>query len=259
MAHIGRRRVLAGAGALALIWQSPVWGAEHLASIRILLQELPPFVYNRRGVPEGFIPELMAALLAEQGLTGQLEFAPLPRAAELLRAHPLMVFAPIAKVPGNADEFKWIRPMLRNRVFAYRRASPAPLPGNLDALKAVPRIAVSAGGGHQSLVQEAGFRNLVLVRGQVDAFRRLMAGDVDFCIASDLAMQGILDSEKQKASVVQATDFALSETEVHIAFSPQASPEFLSHWHAALEQLRRSGRLESLARQHFGAAVQVPK
>lgn len=259
MAQIGRRAVLVGTGALALCWLSPLRAADNVPGLRILLQELPPFVYNRRGVPEGFVPELMAALLAEQGVQGHLEFAPLPRAVELLRANPMLIYAPIAKVPGNANEFKWIRPLLRNRVFAYRRASDAPLPGSLDALKAAQRIAVGAGGGHQALAQDAGFHNLVPVRGQVDAVRRLMTGDVDFCIASDLAMQGILDSEKLKPSAVQATEFVLSETEVHIAFSPQASAEFLAGWHAALEQLRRSGRLESLARQHFGPAVQVPK
>lgn len=231
------------------------------ATPRVIVQELPPFVYNRRGKPEGFIPELIEALGTEMGFARPLsiEFAPLPRAADLLRRHPNAIYAPVARVPANQSQYKWVRPLLHARVYAFRRASAEPLPTDIEALKSAKRIAIGSGGGQQAMAEAAGFRNLLMVRGQVDAFRRMMTGEAEYCIASELAMLGILETEKVPPEAVQATGFVLFDTEVHLAFSPLVAERDLARWHAALEQLRRSGRLETLARQHFGSATYVPK
>lgn len=231
------------------------------AQMRVLVQELPPYAYNRRGRPEGFIPDLMVALGQELGLNTPLplEFAPLPRASEQLRRNPYVMFAPVGRVRANENEFKWIRALFHNRIQAYRRLADTPMPSKPEDLKAVRRIAVTAGGAHQAMVEEAGFKNVLLVRSQVDALRRMMAGEADYCLLSDLNLPSLLAAQKVSPEAIQATSFVLADSEVHLAFSPLLPPAELARWHAALERLRRSGRLEALVHAHFGPRVQVPK
>lgn len=249
-----RRLLVAGLSCVALTtFDVP---AQQAGAFRLLVQELPPFAFNRRGIATGFVPEVLAALSQELGTPlPEIELTPLSRATDMLHDHHNVLFGPIARVPANERDFNWLGPLAHNRLRAFRRPGASPLPAGVAALKQARQIAVTRAGGHEALLHALGFNNLRLVRSQGDGLHELLAGEVDYCVVSELVIAPLMAELRLPASAVQDTGVALGEYDVYFAVSRDVDANLLERWQAAIERLRRSGRLEALARENFAVAM----
>lgn len=221
--------------------------------LRLVVQELPPYAYNRRGVPEGLAVDVLGELRRRLRIRRGIEFAPLPRAMDMLLAdnrEPL-VFAPLGRTPFNESRVRWIGMMASNPIMAFRRRTLSPLPTTIEDLRRSDSVAVGRSGSHEAILRSLDFQNLVLARDIVDAYRMVANGEAEYTVAGSLTLNAGLDKLGIASAQIENTGVVISRLDIYVAMSLSVPDAEFERWQAAFDALRRSGRLLQLLKRHF--------
>jgi len=79
------------------------------ADIRVVTEELPPYMYTQDGRVCGFTTEIIRATLDQSGLDYTIEAFPWARAYEMARTQEDVLIYSILKLPWREKQFKWIK------------------------------------------------------------------------------------------------------------------------------------------------------
>ena len=224
-------------------------------SVRLMLQEIPPYALNRRGKAEGFAPDVLHELMSILRISLPIEFTPLPRAVEMLTGDQTVLFGPISRIESNEHKYRWLGPLASNPSMVFRRRSDSPLPENLDALRTAKAIAVGRSSAHLANMSERGFTNLLIVRDIVDSMRRVVRGEAEYAVAGNLTVNSGLDELGIPHALLENTGIQVSELHIYFAMS-KATPDMeFEQWQKAFDTLQKTGRIRKLLHKYFDDAV----
>jgi polar amino acid transport system substrate-binding protein len=234
-----RRRTLIGS---PLLLAAPAVQARGV--IELVTAEQPPYALAE-GPEPGFVLTLVAEMFRLVGLQVVFRFMSWPLAEARALAMPGAAIAPLVRTPLREPHFLWAVALFEDpHGFATLRLHP---PHTLEEAMELPRIAVLAGGQHETFLRGRGFANLVPLPGRPEALAALRAREVSawFCDLPMLRAQLGRAAQLGRPIFTEPVWLALNRNTEDV---PLAA---LREAHAALEA---DGSLAHLLRPFLGTA-----
>ena len=82
------------------------------AQLRLLTEDAPPMSFLREGEPGGLAVEVVRALLARTGDSGQIELMPWTRALHLAQQDEDVALFSTVRTPERENRFQWVGPIV---------------------------------------------------------------------------------------------------------------------------------------------------
>ena len=82
------------------------------AQLRLLTEDAPPMSFMREGEPSGFSVEVVRALLARTGDSGQIELMPWTRALHLAQQEEDVALFSTVRTTERENRFQWVGPIV---------------------------------------------------------------------------------------------------------------------------------------------------
>lgn len=216
-------------------------------SWRAISGQLPPFSYQDKGRPAGFMVELIGEAAHRSGASLKIEYYPWARAVAMAQAGPDTLIFPLARTPEREGEFAWILPL-----YAQRYVVIAPRSTQLAADGGIPshaRIGVIRG---TTLIEDlpalAG-KKVLRGRDYPNLFRMLDEKMIEVIVGPASIVQASM-----KRIGREAADYRVGATLGRFELWLAASRDLPAARAAALEEatrsMRRDGTYDRLLRRH---------
>lgn len=244
------RRLLLRAG--LLVWAGLAgWPAcaAGPAETAVFVGNIAPYAYPPEHGARGVMFELMHEMALRTGHSGTVQVVPLAREVESLRLNS-DALGVLTRLPEREAHYRWIAPLLRERMLLVTRAGSAADISTVDAARPL-RVGVLLGGPAEASARRLGFQHIETTTSVASNIRKLAAGRLDALVV----LGGIAAAEEaQPAGQALAwREGALLETvDIYLAGNPGFPAASAQAWQAALKAMRQDGSYQRiLARYHY--------
>jgi polar amino acid transport system substrate-binding protein len=214
---------------------------------------LPPLAFEHDGVPAGIAVNLLKEIAAMAGVSLDLELQPRLRAEQSFHETPDSLLFPLARLPEREQQFRWVGPVLPRRVAVYRLAKRRDIHWNgLHQLGGM-RLGATAGTATLAQLLADGLRpgkELDVAPSYYASVRKLLAGRMDLLVIADLNMYWQLRLLRESPERIHEVAVLDASTDYYFGLRLESPPERAEALQRALDQLRRSGRLDALKRSY---------
>ena len=227
------------------------------AQLRLLTEEAPPMSFTRDGEPSGFSVEVVRALLARTGDSGQIEVMPWTRAFHLAQQEADTAVFSTVRTPVREDKFHWVGPIVVGTTSFYSLKSRRLVIDTLQQAAASGPLALPKQWYTYETLSAQGFANLYGVSSSKQMMTMLRHGRVKLIATEDLTLAGELAAVELKPQDVTA-HVPFMRSAYYIAFSPQTSVVRVVRWQRALQQMHDDGSLAAILKRWLPHAPMPP-
>ncbi|BFM14701.1 transporter substrate-binding domain-containing protein [Maricurvus nonylphenolicus] len=194
-----------------------------------------------------FTYELAKDMMQRMNLMGEIKNVPLSRGLHLITHKDNYALFHVAWTKKRATKFKWVGPIISNKMYIYKNSSNIVESASLNDLDLNSRFCLVRHSITSEIVAAHGMRNIVKATNYKSCFKMLAAGRVDYTSIADNDFNW-LKSKLTPSSLhqIQRTNVMLGETEGFIAFSKNVSDDEIDRWQASLDHIKASGRYQQL-------------
>lgn len=225
-----------------------VWSSE--SELRFVAEDLYPlhFIDNEKH-PQGFLVDLVEAVLLECQCKGRVEIMPQARAFKELRTDENTLMMSLLKTPKRTSEFEFLGTVFYAHAYLIGLKSKK---FNLTNLKSAQDFRVSTVRGYysQSFLQQAGFStdyNLVLAPEPASLLQMLYKNRTDLVLTNTLHLEKELQSigldPTQIEKKLKLSDFP---NELHFVANHRLHSDLISRLKHALQKVKVSPIYPSL-------------
>jgi polar amino acid transport system substrate-binding protein len=235
-------KVIVFAAILCLSLQAVARAAE----FTLLTHPLPPFTTGTTAAPTGLAVELVETILKSTGDTGEVQVVPYPRLMREVQLGPSTIAFIVARTPEREALMQWVGPIVVTPVYLYMKADAPVVPRTLADARTLGSIGVTRGGIDARFFQEHGFDSLDFSESQATDLSKVYLGRLDATPMGAVVFDSVLDEIGLKRSDFQRAPFALYDSFVYAAVSPDVPGSVIESWSAALDAMKRSGEYAAI-------------
>jgi polar amino acid transport system substrate-binding protein len=147
--------------------------------------------------------------------------------------------------PERKEQLQWVGPVTALDTNFYALSGSAIVIKTLEDAKKVASIATVKDHYTEQMLKEEGFVNLVSCPNDQAALQKLLSGEVQLYISSNIAMPALLQSAGIETNDIENL-FTVSTDLAYIAFSPKTSSKLVAQWQTALDKMKRDGSFNTI-------------
>lgn len=158
----------------------------------------------------------------------------------------------VAGVSRNDTNLKWVGPLQVDDIWLFQKSS-----SNNDykkisknALQQTP-VCVRKDSGHDKLLQQQGFTQLVIGSSYDDCWNHLLSGEVALASLNQTLVPLILESNEKTAATISNSGVAVQQNTLYIAFSGDTPDATIEQWQGSLDKLQDSRLHDSLIQHYY--------
>lgn len=219
----------------------------------LVTEEYPPITFMQEGRPGGFVTDMVRQIALEIGIGDSIELTSWKNAYNLALLHPNVVLFSAERTEAREPLFHWVGPVGRNSAILYAKAGSAPDVATLADARSVEAVATTTDWFTEQYLQDEGFDNLVSSPDPADSVQRLMNGEADLAIFTDITVNDIVERAGYAMADLEPV-LTVSQTDFYIALSRDTDPAMVARWRDALAELKRDGRFERIYRSYVPEA-----
>jgi len=215
------------------------------APLPVLAEDNLPFSYRQDGAIQGYCTDSVRATLAAARLPYQVDIQPWARIYTTTLARPGTLMYPVARTPERENKFKWIGPLVSNRIALFRKKGRGDVVvHSLDDARRY-RIGVVNMDFREEYLRRKGFadggdKTLMVVSSSDLLLPMLQAGRIDLVPLglAKCAPHGLDCSQIEPVYVLSELESGL-----YMVFNRDTSDALVQQVREGFERIRRSGRL----------------
>lgn len=244
-------RALRALAAATLTGTTLACGAQPVLSV--VTESNPPFVSDAGGVASGVCVEVLQAAAQAAGLRYRIEVLPWARAYATATADPSVLVLAVVRTPDRESQFKWIGPIVANRVTLFKRKGRADVVvRTLDDARRY-RVGIVNQDARGIYLRTRGFVDgsrgaaggLTTVPHGAQLFPMLMADRIDLLPMSPARCLAPEIDCTQLEPTVELDGF---QADMWMAFSAKADDATVDKLRAGLETIRSNGTLARIVK-----------
>lgn len=214
--------------------------------LTLLTHEEPPFVLRERNNElGGYAVELVRGIQQQLGNREPILLNPWARAYMRATEQGNVLLFPLVRNADREALFHWITPLTRNLHAVFARGSPGKVAA-LQELQQLTAIGVQRGDFRETLLIDAGLKNLVSYTTWEQAVSALLKGRVDALFFSAAGLEYYCGQLEQDCGHYTLVYTHAVET-TYIALSRQGiSDQQARRWQQAAKEFRQSGAFVQL-------------
>ncbi len=214
-------------------------------SLIFLSPEVLPFAGLKDRKPIGFAVEILQEIMHRLGRNDTIAINKWKIAYKRGLSEPNIVLFPPSRTPEREDLFKWVGPLIPEKLLLFARKDSGLIINSLEDAKKVGGIATVTGYASEKLLKNKGFANLVSQRSSMQGPDALKFGRVDLWISSNVTMQQTALSANVDPDLFEPL-FIVKETPSYLAFSRTVPDEVVNQWQTTLDDMKRDGSWEKI-------------
>ena len=217
-------------------------------TIRVVTEDLPPYqIMEQDGSVGGFATEVIQALFTITGDDAQIEVMPWARAYETAIHEKNILIYSIYRTQYREKLFYWVGPLMKEHVFFWGLEDkfPQSIQKISDLLSYT--IAATRYSNAEQYLSASEFIHIYKTVDEEQPMKMLLKHRVDLVIDTKLIMETRAKHLNLNISNVKALiEIPELQANLSIAFSLGTSPELVSKYQKAYQQIKSSGQLSAI-------------
>jgi len=185
----------------------------------------------------------------EIGISDSVELTSWKNAYNLALLHPNVVLFSAERTQARDPLFHWVGPVGQNAAILYARSDADIDVQTLADARKLDAVATTTDWFTEQFLRDEGFENLIGSPDPADSVRRLMNGEAELAIFTDITVADIVGRAGYSMADLKPV-LVVSQTDFYIALSKGTEPEMVERWRAALSELKEDGRFERIYRSY---------
>jgi len=146
--------------------------------------------------------------------------------------------------------FNWVGPIGTNTTYFYTKAGSGISITSLDDARNLNAVGTVSSWFSDQYLRENGFTNLVSDGDPAVMVEKLMSGQIDAAVCTDVTFPDILKASGYQYNEVNPA-FVLMSSDYYIAFSKGTSASIVNQWQDALDAAKTDGTYVAIYRKWF--------
>ncbi len=218
--------------------------------LRFYTENFKPLNYSENGNITGLAPELLRSICTSLNIPFDVSVLPWDQAYSTTQATSNAVLFSTILNNERKDLFKWAGPIISLDCHFYALSGNHITLNTLDDAKAVGKIGILKDYAIEQYLLEKGFTNLVRCNDNIDAFQKLLNGEIDLFPADKPTAEAALESLNQ--SFYRVTPELLIKTDLmYFAFNKNIPDNIVSSFQHEIDKMKSNGVLRSLTQKYL--------
>lgn len=216
----------------------------------LVTEEYPPITFMHDGQVSGFVTDIVREVASELGVDDRVQLTSWQNAYQMALLHPNVVLFSAERTDSREQLFHWVGPVGRNTAMLYAREGQDIEVDTLTDARRLDAVATTTDWFTEQHLQAEGFDNLLSSPDPADSVRRLMSGEADLAVFTDLTVGEIVARAGYDMDDLKPVR-VVSETDFYVALSSDTDAEDVADWRRGLEVLKADGRFERIYRRYL--------
>ena len=217
---------------------------------KIMTEDFAPFGFIENDNLTGLSVEIVREILKLTSLPDNIQVHPWARVYREAQQGPNKIVFSMARNPDREKQFKWVGPLIADKIFFYKRKDSNTHIDTMEDAKAVNKIMLTRDFPEHKHLLSRGFTNLTLTVRPIQTFKMLIAQRGNLVPMGELAALNTIREADIDPALIERTNVKLFETKLYIAFSKDISDSEVYKWQQALDQLKTSGKYEEILKKY---------
>ncbi len=218
--------------------------------LQLVTEEYPPVTFMKDGKPAGFVTDMVREIAVRRGVAEPIRLTSWKNAFHMARIHPNVVLFSAERTPERENLFQWVGPVGKNTAILYAKRGSGIRLNTLEEAKTLDAIATTTNWFTEQRLKAEGFGNLVGSPDPAEGVQKLMRGDVQLSIFTDITVPEIVRNAGFRMEDLEPV-LTVSQTEFYIALSLGTPAEVVRAWQASLDELKKDGAFETIYRRYL--------
>jgi polar amino acid transport system substrate-binding protein len=210
-------------------------GTAHAETLRLLTEEYPPYNFSENGAVKGASVEQAELMMKALNAEYSLEILPWARALSLTENQPWTCLFTTGHDEERDKRFKWVEPLLADRMVMVRKAGSGVNPSNIEEAKRFT-VGTQRDDFSANYLKKHSFPKIDLAADMVTTEKKLLNGRIDLMMTSEKTFEAMRDQGKPLESAL------LLEGKLYgLACNLNLSDELIAKMQAELDTLIANG------------------
>ncbi|PKP05608.1 MAG: hypothetical protein CVU10_09645 [Bacteroidetes bacterium HGW-Bacteroidetes-5] len=236
-----------------------IWGCEKSTTdaypytFKFITENYKPLNYIENSVVEGLAPDLLKEICKRMNIPFIVELLPWNEGYALTQNTPNAVLFSTVLNSSRKDLFKWAGPIASLDWVFYSLPSFINTINSLDdAKKSGIKIGVVKDYSIEQYLKQEGFTNFIYCTDNVNAFDKLIKGEIDLYPCDKITAQAALKSLNKSIYSVTAK-YTIRTDLLYYAFNKQVPDEVVADFQQTIDILKREGKLRALTQEYLNS------
>ena len=217
---------------------------------KFITENYKPLNYQEGTEIKGLAPDVLREICTDLNIPFEVSVLPWEEGYQsALSTGNAVLFSTILN-STRKDLFKWAGPIASIDWVFYSSSPSNHTINSLDDAKAVAKIGVIKDYSIEQYLLEQGFTNLVYVTNNVDAFTKLLNGQIDLFPSDKITAEAALQSINKSIWSVTPSLTILTDL-VYFAFNKQVPDDVVADFQSEINKLKDNGKLQKLYQKHM--------
>jgi len=218
--------------------------------LQLVTEEYPPVTFMKDGKPAGFVTDMVREIAARRGVAEPIRLTSWKNAYQMARIHPNVVLFSAERTPERENLFQWVGPVGKNSAILYAKRGSGIRLNTLEEAKTLDAIATTTNWFTEQYLKAKGFGNLISSPEPAEGVQKLIRGDVQLSIFTDITIPEIVRNAGFRMEDLEPV-LTVTQTEFYIALSLGTPEEVVRAWQASLDELKKDGAFETIYRRYL--------
>lgn len=238
-------------GILDALYQQFMQTVRAPGTLQVYTEDYPPLTFrNSFGEVTGFGTDVVRELMKRNQSYHDITLSLWSNGYNLALNNPAFCLFTMDRTPLRDQLFQWVGPIGTNTTFVWVKAGSGITLQTLDEVRALESVGTVSSWFSDQYLREQGFTNVVAETDPQLMVEKLMNGEVQAAVCSDVTFGDILrDAGFAWNDVTPA--FNLLSSDYYIAFSKSTDIQIVNQWQYALQQAQNDGTFEAIHNKWF--------
>lgn len=221
--------------------------------LQIYTEQYPPLTFrNNFGEITGFGTDVVNEIMKRNSAYNEIKLSLWSNGYAMALNNPNFCLFTMDRTAIRENLFQWVGPIGTNTTFFYTRSGSGITIATIEDAKQLTSVGTVSSWFSDQYLRNLGFTNLVAENDPVEMVEKLMAGQIDAAVCTDVTFPDILRSAGHTYNDV-TPEFSLMASDYYIAFSKSTSETTVQLWQKALDAAKNDGTYNAIHRKWFPA------
>ncbi len=222
-------------------------------TFQFLTEQYKPLNYLENDTLKGLAPDVLREVCTGLNIPFEYELLPWEDGYARVQNMPNAVLFSTILNATRKDLFKWAGPIASLNWLFYSKSGSQIGITSIEEAKSVEKIGVLRDYAiTQSLISQ-GFENLVYCADNVDAFSRLLSGEIDLFPSDKITAEAALQALGKTIYAV-SEELVIRTDLIYFAFNKSIPDDVVADFQGEIDRIKDNGTLKSLTRQYLNSS-----
>ena len=217
--------------------------------LTMMTEEYPPITFMKDGEPAGFVTDMVKEIAARKNIPANIYLTDWNNAYQMALLNPNVVLFSTERTQERNSKFHWVGPVGRNNSILYTKKGSGIKVSNLQEAREVEAIATTTDWFTEQYLVDNGFTNLISSKNPVESIEKLMNGEAQLSVFTDLTIPEIINQTKYTMNDLEPA-LVMDQTYFYITISQNTDPAIAEAWQKTLDEMKEDGTFEAIYHQY---------